>query len=194
MALGGLAGAFGLGAPPIRSGEIHAPRRWRPTVNRRGARNPSSILHSRVARVLRSCCPGGSDGSLSRKELGMRRREFMSALAGIIVVGTPLIADAQAPPGPAQRGAGGRWDQDAEESFRLGHGLGPRLMTEDEWREHQQKMRTMTAEERERYRTEMHQRMMERAKERGVEPRPMPRSGSPGGGPGSSGGAGKPGR
>lgn len=124
----------------------------------------------------------------------MQRRQFMGILAGIVVAGTPLIAVAQGPPpGAGQRGAGRRWDQDAEESFRLGRGLGPRLMTEDEWREHQQKMRTMTAEERERYRIEMHQKMMERAKERGVEVRPMPRPGA-GGGPGASGSAGKPGR
>lgn len=117
------------------------------------------------------------------------RREFMSALVGIIGIGTPLIAGAQAPPpGAGQRGGGRRWDQDAEESFHLGRGVGPRLMTEEEWREHQQKMRTMTAEERERYRTEVHQRMMERARERGVEIPPMtgPRGGA--------GGAGRPGR
>jgi len=69
---------------------------------------------------------------------------------------------------PAGKGPGPRWDQDAEQSFHMGRGMGRRLMTEDEWKEHRAKMRGMTAEDRSRYREAMHKRMMERAKEKGV--------------------------
>jgi hypothetical protein len=50
----------------------------------------------------------------------------------------------------------------------MGRGMGPKLMTEDEWKEHHEKMRTMTGAEREAYRNEMHQKMVERAKEKGI--------------------------
>jgi hypothetical protein len=58
-------------------------------------------------------------------------------------------------------------------------------MTQAEWQEHQQKMRSLSPEERERYRKEIHQKMVERAKEKGITlpTDPGPRGG-PSGGPG----------
>ena len=108
----------------------------------------------------------------------MERRAFVTAvLAGI--VGGASGAAAQG------AGAGPRWAQDAEKEFRLGRGTGPELMTEAEWKEHHAKMRTLTGEERERYRRETHDTMRQRAKERGVampaDPGPHGRrSGGPG--------------
>jgi hypothetical protein len=93
------------------------------------------------------------------------RRGFVIGLAAA----ASLVAArgfAQGP--PAGKGPGPRWDQDAEQTFRMGRGMGRRLMTEDEWKEHREKMRGMTPEERTRYREETHQRMMERAKEKGI--------------------------
>jgi hypothetical protein len=64
--------------------------------------------------------------------------------------------------------------------------MGAKLMTEEEWKEHQQKMRTLTGEERERYRRETHEKMLERAKERGIAmpaaPGPYGRGAGPGAG------------
>jgi hypothetical protein len=50
--------------------------------------------------------------------------------------------------------------------------MAPKLMTEDEWKEHQEKMRTLKGDELTRYRQEVHNKMMERAKERGIAPPP----------------------
>jgi hypothetical protein len=62
--------------------------------------------------------------------------------------------------------------------------MGPKLMTEEEWKEHQEKMRTLTPTEREVYRREMHEKMVARAKERGIEMPAMPGPGpKAGGGP-----------
>jgi len=61
-----------------------------------------------------------------------------------------------------------RWEEQAEKTFGFEKGLGQKLMTQEEWREHQRMMQTMTAEEREQYRKEVHQRMMDRAKEKGI--------------------------
>jgi hypothetical protein len=118
----------------------------------------------------------------------MDRRMFVSVLVGSALA-VARSASAQTAPPPRARGQ--RWGQQAEKEFWLGRGLGPKLMTEEEWTEHQQKMRTMTAEERERYREQVHQQMMERAKEQGVAlPRAMEPPG-PGGGMGSRGGRGR---
>jgi hypothetical protein len=88
--------------------------------------------------------------------------------------------------GAAAQGGPPRWGQDAEKEFRLGRGMGPKLMTEEEWKEHHEKMRTLTGEERERYRRETHEKMRERAKERGIA---MPAEPGPhGGGMGGPGG------
>jgi hypothetical protein len=45
-------------------------------------------------------------------------------------------------------------------------------MTEEEWKEHQAKMRSMTSREREDYRREVHEKMVERAKDKGIAERP----------------------
>lgn len=114
----------------------------------------------------------------------MHRRLFL-ALMTTTFVGIASSANAQ--PGPGA-GAGPRWGADVEKEFRVGRGMGPKLMTEDEWKEHHQKMRSLSGEERERYRRETHEQMRERAKERGIampsEPGSQgPRGGGPGGPP-----------
>lgn len=81
----------------------------------------------------------------------MDRRAFVGGLAGV-VLGLATRAGAQGGPPP---GRGPRWAEQAEKDFRLGRGMGPKLMTEEEWKQHQEKMRTLKGEERERYRTEM---------------------------------------
>jgi hypothetical protein len=109
----------------------------------------------------------------------MRRRTFVAVLVGS-VLGVAAGAGAQnaAPRGPGQRKG---WGMQAEKEFRLGRGMGPKLMTEEEWKEHQEKMRTLQPAERDAYRREMHDKMMARAKERGMEmpamPGPGPRAG-----------------
>ncbi|HEX7785660.1 MAG TPA: hypothetical protein VF653_05520 [Methylomirabilota bacterium] len=114
----------------------------------------------------------------------MDRRAFVS----VVIAGMAAIASGAAAQGGPPSGGRPRWGQDAEKEFGLGRGLGPKLMTEEEWKEHHEKMRTLTGEERERYRRETHEKMRERAKERGIampaEPGPHGRGmGSPGGPP-----------
>ena len=94
----------------------------------------------------------------------MKRRAFVVALGGALL-GAAAGVGAQMP-GP---GGPGTWGPRAEKEFHLGRGMGPKLMTEEEWKEHQEKMRTLNATEREAYRREMHAKMMARAKERGIE-------------------------
>jgi hypothetical protein len=99
----------------------------------------------------------------------MANKERRRFVIGLVAAAAPLVTArgfAQGP--PAGKGPGPRWDQDAEQTFRMGRGMGRQLMTEDEWKEHRAKMHGMTAEDRSRYREEMHQRMMERAKEKGL--------------------------
>jgi hypothetical protein len=60
------------------------------------------------------------------------------------------------------------WYNDADQTFRLGRGMGRQLMTQQEWREHQQKMRGMSVEERNRYRKEWHNKLMQRARQKGI--------------------------
>jgi hypothetical protein len=100
----------------------------------------------------------------------MERRRFV---LGVVVALTGVAGFTSAASG--QRAAPGRssdqrprWGQQAEQEFRLGRGLGPKLMTEEEWKEHHEKLRSLTGEERERYREEVHQKMVERAKEKGI--------------------------
>ena len=105
----------------------------------------------------------------------LRRRTF------IALVGSSVLAAAGG--AVAQSASPGRppgWAANAEREFRLGAGMGPRLMTEEEWTEHQAKMRTLTGPERDTYRREIHDKMVARAKERGID---MPMTG-PGAGPG----------
>lgn len=111
----------------------------------------------------------------------MNRRSFILTVAPALVL-PGVLAHAQPAP----------WAEQAEREFGMGRGLGRQLMTEGEWQEHQQKMRTMTSEERARYREEMHERMRERATEKGIAMPDAPRSprGSgpqPGASPGSGG-------
>lgn len=95
----------------------------------------------------------------------MNRRAFLLAMSAMFATTAGAFAQSPAPPAPppAQRP---RWGQQAEKEFRLGRGLAPRLMTEEEWKEHQAKMRAMTPEERKKYRAEVHEKMLERAKEK----------------------------
>ena len=71
-------------------------------------------------------------------------------------------------------------------------------MTQEEWQEHQRRMQNMTAEERDRYRQEVHQRMLEQARERGIvlpeAPGPRGPMGDPGMGSPGTGGWGSGGR
>jgi hypothetical protein len=107
------------------------------------------------------------------------RRSFVSVVtAGIVAVASGAAAQGGPPPG----GRPQRWGQDAEKEFRLGRGMGPKLMTEEEWKAHHEKMRTLTGEERERYRRETHETMRARAKERGIAMPPEPSPHGPGGG------------
>ncbi|HSB40226.1 MAG TPA: hypothetical protein VLK28_00205 [Methylomirabilota bacterium] len=94
------------------------------------------------------------------------RRQFVIGLAAVASL-LATASFAQGPP-PAGKGRGPRWDQEAEQTFRMGRGTGRQLMTEEEWKEHRAKMRSMSAEERARYREEVHKRMVERAKDKGV--------------------------
>jgi hypothetical protein len=98
----------------------------------------------------------------------MHRRAFVGVVTGAVL---GIVTGAGAQGGP---GKGPPWASEAEQDLRLGRGMAPRLMTEEEWKEHQQKMRTLTGEERERYRMETHDTMMERAKERGITMPPGP--------------------
>ena len=93
----------------------------------------------------------------------MNRRAFLT----VVIAGIAGAGGAAAQGGPPS-GAGPRWSQEAETEFRLGRGMGSKLMTEEEWKEHHTKMRTLTGEERERYRRQTHEKMRERAKERGI--------------------------
>ena len=94
----------------------------------------------------------------------MDRRAFVA----VVVVGALGMVRGAAAQGGPPPGTGPRWGQQAEKELKLGRGMGPKLMTEDEWKEHHQKMQTLKGEERERYRKETHDKMRERAKERGI--------------------------
>ena len=96
----------------------------------------------------------------------MRRRTFIEFLgASVLVVAGPAAAQNS----PPRKGG---WGANAEKEFRLGAGMGPKLMTEEEWKEHQAKMRTLKGPELDAYRRETHDKMVARAKERGIEMRP----------------------
>jgi hypothetical protein len=104
------------------------------------------------------------------------------SLAGLLVFPFAFRPDDVRAQGQSQ------WEQQAEDQFRLGRGMGRRLMTEQEWREHWQKMQTMTPEERQKYREEWHKKMVERARERGITMPETPGPGGPGRGMGPGGG------
>jgi hypothetical protein len=106
----------------------------------------------------------------------MERRAFVTVLAaGVLGAGAVSRVLAQGGAAPRQPDQRPRWGQQAEKEFRLGRGLAPQLMTEEEWKEHREKMRTLAPEEREKYRQEVHQKMVERAKEKGITMPPVPR-------------------
>ena len=98
-------------------------------------------------------------------EASMDRRAFVATIAGIAVT---AASAALAQGGPPPQGQRPRWGQQAEKEFRIGRGLAPQLMTEEEWKEHQEKMRSMTPAEHEQYRRDVHQKMLERAKDKGI--------------------------
>jgi hypothetical protein len=105
----------------------------------------------------------------------MKRRTFIASI-GTLLIGAATVAEAQ-PAAPRGRG----WGAAAEKEFALGRGMAPRLMTEDEWKEHQAKMRTLKGAELDAYRQETHKEMVERAKARGIA---MPGAGAAGRGRG----------
>jgi hypothetical protein len=107
----------------------------------------------------------------------LNRRAFITLLGGSVVA----AADRASAQGPPPGKGGGGWAAGAEEEFGIGAGMGPKLMTEQEWKEHHAKMRTLKGAERDTYRRETHTKMAARAKERGIEMHP--RHGA-GGGPG----------
>jgi hypothetical protein len=74
------------------------------------------------------------------------------------------------------------WEQQAEESLYLPHGMGSQLMTQEEWQQHQQQMQGMTVQQRDQYRQEWHKKMMDRAKKRGLSMPEMPAGHGMGGG------------
>jgi hypothetical protein len=94
--------------------------------------------------------------------------------------------------GSVVRIAQSNWEREAENTFRLRRGTGRRLMTQEEWRNHQRKMKRLNEQERERYREQWHEKMRERAREKNIKmpDRPGPPAGRGpvgGGGPGGSG-------
>jgi hypothetical protein len=95
----------------------------------------------------------------------MNRRAF----ASLVIAGIAGLASHAAAQGGPPPGRGPRWAQDAEKEFKVGPGMGPRLMTEDEWKEHRTKMQTLKGAELEAYRRATHEKMAARAKERGIE-------------------------
>lgn len=96
----------------------------------------------------------------------------------IALLGTSVLAAAGGAAAQSASPRGGGWGANAEKEFRLGAGMGPRLMTEDEWKEHQAKMQTLKGPERDAYRREMHDKMVARAKERGIDMPAMPGPGA----------------
>ena len=111
-------------------------------------------------------------------------------LAGLAVGAPAVPAQEGAPPVQERQRSRLHWSEQAEQSFRLGPGMGRKLMTEEEWGEHRDKMRAMSPEERDLYRREFHQKMMERAKEKGLSLPQMPGPGGPREGSGMGGGRG----
>lgn len=107
----------------------------------------------------------------------------------LVTQGLSLAVSALAHDGSIVRVAQSNWEREAEETFRLGRGTGRRLMTQEEWREHQREMKRLNEPERERYREQWHEKMMRRAREKNITMPDTP--GSPSGrGPGGAGGPG----
>jgi len=109
--------------------------------------------------------------------------DFKRSIGGLTLAGF-LLLPVLSPMRDAQAQGARQWGQQAEENFRLGPGMGPRLMTEQEWQEHWKKMQSMSPEERQKYREEWHKKMVERARERGITMPETPGPQGPGKGPG----------
>ncbi|MCZ6481459.1 MAG: hypothetical protein ACE1Z6_07305 [Candidatus Methylomirabilales bacterium] len=109
-------------------------------------------------------------------------------LLGWLVVAGLLTLQLSSSTAVAAADTQGQWEQLVEETFLLGRGMGRQLMTQGEWQQHREKMRTLSPEAREQYREEWHKEMVERAKERGITmpetPGPHGRGMGPGGGRG----------
>jgi 1,2-phenylacetyl-CoA epoxidase catalytic subunit len=120
------------------------------------------------------------------------RRNFISALAAIFVGAGAGVMTPSSYPTTIARAAQNNWANEAEQTFHLGRGAGRQLMTQEEWREHQQKMKSMSRSEKEKYRAEWHEKMRERAREKGITLPETPRPGR-GAGPGNGRGPGGPG-
>ena len=124
----------------------------------------------------------------------MKYRVGVLTLAALLWMAPMALAQDATGSGPVRQQAQTNWDQQADEVFGLRQGQARQFMTQDEWQEHQQKMQTMTAEERERYRQEVHQGMVERSKERGIFAPQKSGPRGPMGGSGDMGGRGSGGR
>ena len=107
---------------------------------------------------------------------------------GVLTLAGLLVLPALSPMRNAQAQGARPWGQQAEENFYIGPGMGPRLMTEQEWQEHRKKMQSMSPEERQKYREEWHKKMVERARERGITMPETPGPKGPGKGMGPGGG------
>jgi hypothetical protein len=110
-------------------------------------------------------------------------RNLISALAAIFVGAGAGMVTPHPYPVKAVSGRPKQLGQAAEQTFRLGRGVGRQLMTQEEWREHQQKIKCMSQSEREKYPQEWQNKMTERAHEKGMTPPDTPRRGK-GAGPG----------
>jgi hypothetical protein len=100
---------------------------------------------------------------------GKARRFILTGIIalGFIFAGSIAFSESQEQ-SEKQQTIENRWEQEAEQTFGLGHGLGRLLMTNEEWQEHHRKMQQMTMEERNQYRQEIHSKMSERAQELGI--------------------------
>jgi hypothetical protein len=110
-----------------------------------------------------------------------------AGLAVIALLGLALAVPRIAPTQGWGAGQGPRWDERAEQTFGPGRAVGRKLMTQEEWVEHRQKMQSLNPNERERYRAEWHTKMVERARERGIT---LPETPGPSRGPGRGWGMG----
>jgi Spy/CpxP family protein refolding chaperone len=141
-----------------------------------------------LARGWHAGVDGGARGAAARnRRKAMDRRTFMAVvLAGGVAAGSAWAQGTATPPapgaGPGPRGRGRRWDQQADGELQLGPGMARQLMTEEEWKEHVEKMRSMPPADRQKYREETHAEMVKRAKDRGITLPPAPGPHGPGAG------------
>lgn len=60
------------------------------------------------------------------------------------------------------------WEKDAESAFGLSKGLGKRLMSEGEWREHRHRMQLMSENEKKRYQGTVKQDILKKGRDSGI--------------------------